>query len=60
MSGYKASRSKGKAVEREAGQKAAETKGPAERSRAALQAAWTRKHGKDDAANPHSRINQKT
>ncbi len=37
------------------GQKAAETKGPIERKRAARMAAWTKKHGKDDAKNPHSR-----
>lgn len=60
MSGYKASKTKGKAVEREAARKAVETKGPAELSRAALAAAWTRKHGKNDAANPYSRVNQKT
>jgi hypothetical protein len=59
MSGYKASSTKGKTVEREAARKAVETKGPDELSRAARQAAWTRKHGKDDAANPHSRMNQK-
>jgi len=38
-------------------QKAADTKGPIERKRAAQMAAWTRKHGKDDAKNPHSRQN---
>ncbi len=40
---------------RNAGLKAAESKGPDERRRAALMAAWTRKHGKNDAANPHSK-----
>jgi hypothetical protein len=40
---------------RNAGFKAAETKGPEERKRAARMAAWTRKHGKNDATNPHSR-----
>ena len=39
------------------GQKAAETKRPIERKRAARMAAWTKKHGKDDAKNPHSRQN---
>ena len=39
----------------DAGSKAAETKGPEERKRAALMAAWTRKHGKNDAENPHSK-----
>ncbi len=38
-------------------QKAIETKGPIERKRAARMAAWTKKHGKDDASNPHSRQN---
>jgi hypothetical protein len=38
-------------------QKAIETKGPIERKRAARMAAWTKKHGKDDAKNPHSRQN---
>jgi hypothetical protein len=42
------------------GRKAAETKGPIERKRAARMAAWTRKHGKDDAKNPHSRQNAGT
>jgi hypothetical protein len=41
---------------RNAGLKAAETKGPEERKREALMAAWTRKHGKNDAANPHSKV----
>jgi hypothetical protein len=41
---------------RNAGLKAAETKGPEERKRAALMPAWTRKHGKNDAANPHSKV----
>jgi hypothetical protein len=40
---------------RNAGLKAAETKGPDERKRAALMAAWTRKHGKNHAANPYSK-----
>ena len=44
---------------RNAGLKAAETKGPEERKRAALMAAWTRKHGKNDAANPHSKASGK-
>lgn len=44
--------------QRQAGLKAAETKGAEERSRAAKAAAWTRRHGKDDAANPFSRENQ--
>lgn len=39
------------------GEKARDTKGPIERKRAARMAAWTRKHGKDDARNPHSRDN---
>jgi hypothetical protein len=43
--------------QRLAGYKAAETKGPEERSREAYMAAWTKKHGKDDAANPYSRQN---
>ncbi len=30
------------------------TKGEPERRRAAMKAAWTRRHGKDDAANPHT------
>ena len=38
-------------------QKAADTKGAIERKRAARMANWTRKHGKDDAKNPHSRQN---
>ena len=41
---------------RNAGLKAAETKGPEERKREALMAAWTRKHGKNDAANPYSKV----
>ena len=41
---------------RNAALKAAETKGPEERKRAALMAAWTRKHGKNDAQNPHSKV----
>jgi len=40
---------------RNAGLKAAETKGSEERKRGARMAAWMRKHGKNDAANPHSR-----
>jgi hypothetical protein len=40
---------------RNAGYKAAETKGPEERKRAALMSAWTRKHGKNHAANPYSK-----
>jgi hypothetical protein len=39
------------------GVKAARTKGPIELKRAAQAAAWTRKHGKDDAKNPHSKRN---
>jgi hypothetical protein len=42
---------------RNAGLKAAETKGPEERKREGLMAAWTRQHGKDDAANPYSKQN---
>jgi hypothetical protein len=41
---------------RNAALKAAETKGPEERKRAALMAAWTRKHGKNDEQNPHSKV----
>jgi hypothetical protein len=42
------------------GKKAARTKGPAELAREGRAAGWTRKHGKDDARNPHSRINKTT
>jgi hypothetical protein len=42
---------------RNAGLKAAETKGPEERKREGLMAAWTRQHGKNDAANPYSKQN---
>lgn len=42
---------------RNAGLKAAETKGPGERKREGLMAAWTRQHGKNDAANPYSKQN---
>jgi len=42
---------------RNAGLKAAETKGPEERKRKGLMAAWTRQHGKNDAANPYSKRN---
>lgn len=41
--------------QRLAGQKAVATKGPDELSRAGKKAAWTRKHGKDDARNPHTK-----
>jgi hypothetical protein len=41
---------------RNAGLKVAETKGPEERKMEALMAAWTRKHDKNDAANPYSKI----
>lgn len=57
QAGLKASRTKGKALEREAAQKAVETKGEDELKRAGLMAAWTRKHGKDDKANPYSKAN---
>jgi uncharacterized protein YdaU (DUF1376 family) len=40
-----------------AGFKSAETKGPDEFSRAAKMAAWSRKHGKDNPANPYSKAN---
>jgi hypothetical protein len=46
-----------KRKQREAGLKAAETKGSDELRRAAKMAAWTRKHGKNDAANPYARAN---
>lgn len=59
QAGLKASRTKGKLREREAGLKAAETKGEEERRREALMANWTRKHGKDDKANPYSKTNYK-
>lgn len=39
------------------GQRASETKGHIERVRAAKMAAWTRKNGKNDALNPHSKEN---
>jgi hypothetical protein len=42
---------------REAAEKAIETKGPEELQRAGCMAAWTRKHGKNDAENPHSKQN---
>lgn len=42
---------------RNAGLKAAETKGSEERKREALMAAWTRKNGKNDAANPYAKQN---
>ena len=38
--------------------KASATKGEAERSRAASKANWTRTHGKDDARNPFTRVNE--
>jgi hypothetical protein len=41
---------------RNAGLKTAETKGPEERKREALMAAWTRKYGKNIAANPFSKV----
>jgi hypothetical protein len=56
-SGLKGSRTKGKVREREAAQKAVETKGEDELKRVGLMAAWTRKHGKDDQANPYSKRN---
>jgi hypothetical protein len=39
------------------GLKAAATKGAIERSRASRMANWTRKYGKNDAENPHSKVN---
>jgi hypothetical protein len=39
------------------GVKSACTKGPIERKREAQAAAWTNKHGKDDAKNPYSELN---
>jgi hypothetical protein len=42
---------------RNAALKAAETKGAEERKREALMAGWTRKNGKNDAANPYSKQN---
>jgi hypothetical protein len=42
---------------RNAGLKAAETKGREERKREGLMAAWTRRIGKNDAANPYSKQN---
>jgi hypothetical protein len=39
------------------GQKAVETKGKIELERAGKMAAWTKKHGKNDAENPHSKQN---
>jgi hypothetical protein len=56
-SGLKGSRTKGKAREKEAALKSVETKGEDELKRAGLMAAWTRKHGKDDEANPYSKRN---
>lgn len=53
----KASPTKGVAARQEAALKAVETKGPEERRREALMAAWTRKHGKNDSANPFSKQN---
>lgn len=47
--------SRRKLKQRAAGHKASETKGPDERSRAGKKAAWTKKHGRDDARNPHAR-----
>ena len=55
--GLKASQTKGPQRRKEAAVKAVETKGPDERRREALMAAWTRKHGKNDAANPYSKAN---
>jgi hypothetical protein len=55
--GLKASKTKGPQRRKEAAVKAAETKGEEERRREALMAAWTRKHGKDDTANPYSKQN---
>jgi hypothetical protein len=43
--------------QKQAAVKAADTKGQEERSRAARMASYTRKHGKNDAANPYSREN---
>lgn len=57
QAGLKASMTKGKVIEREAAQKAVETKGEDELKRAGLMAAWTRKHGKNDKANPYSKEN---
>jgi hypothetical protein len=48
-----------KRKQREAAQKAIDTKGPEELSRAGRMAAWTRKHGKDDTQNPHSKQNSR-
>ena len=42
---------------RQAGLRASETKGKEEETRAANEAAWTKKNGKNPAANPHSRQN---
>jgi hypothetical protein len=53
----KAADTKGPIARKRAAQKAVDTKGPIERKREALMAAWTKKHGKDDAKNPHSRQN---
>jgi hypothetical protein len=53
----KASQTKGAVARQDAALKAAETKGPDERRREALMAAWTRKHGKNDKANPYSKEN---
>jgi len=40
-----------------AGFKSAETEGPGELSRVAMMAAWSRKHGRDNPANPYSKAN---
>jgi hypothetical protein len=57
QAGLKAAETKGPSRRREAALQAADRKGPSERSREAKMAAWTRKHGKNDAANPYSREN---
>ena len=57
QAGLKAAATKGPEKLGDAALKAADTKGPSERRRAAKMAAWTRKHGKDDAANPFSKQN---
>jgi hypothetical protein len=54
----KAAQSKSPQTRSNAAKKAADTKGAAERSREARAANWTRKHGKNDAVNPHAKQNE--